>query len=165
MDQDNKEKLVDTPADTEASQKDARVKKVKEHPDDTSSFEGAALLPETAARRAKRARRHAFRNFTKNNYAMWRNFNLIILLASVIFGVGNYYMLKLNSDSHAASNCGGLRGLSQFDYGYNSVNFLIGIINLTGLNNKICTANVVTILIVLELGCLAYKQFVYFKAQ
>jgi len=95
---------------------------------------------------------------------MWRNFNLIILGASTIFGVGNYFMLKLNEENRESSNCGGLRNLSLFDYAFNALNFLIGVVNLTGLNNVICTANIVSILIVIELACLVYKQIVYFKA-
>ena len=84
--------IVRAPATVEQDQ-DTRVKKKKEYKDDTSSYEGPAILPADAARRANRARRHAFRKFTKNNHASWMRFNIIILLASLGFGIGNYFVV------------------------------------------------------------------------
>ena len=57
-----------------AKSEDKKDKKKKEkvYPDDTTSYEGVAPLPEDVDRRRKRARRHAFRKFIADHSGEWK---------------------------------------------------------------------------------------------
>ena len=151
----------------EGGAKAAETKKKKEkvYPDDTSSFEGVAALPEDDDRRRKRARRHAFRRFIEQHNSEWKSFNSVILLASLVFLVGNYFIGWINFANNDEKDCGNLKSLVYADYILHSANFVVCLINLTGLNFKLCFANLVLGFFVFEIVMLGWKQLIYFKAQ
>ena len=85
-----------------------RVKKAKVYPDDTSSYEGPALLPEDDLRREKRARRHAFRKFVAENKKAWLKFNGALLIFSIVAIIGTYFVQYINNTKNEGAECGNL---------------------------------------------------------
>ena len=73
--------------------------------------------------------------------------------------------MGLNDTHKGGIDCGHLRRLIYVDYTYHAFNLLMSLINLSGLNNKICFANLVIAILIFELVILAWKQFRYFHAQ
>ena len=84
-------------------------------------------------------------------------FNIIILLASLGFGIGNYFVVQLNTERKDGEDCGNLQTLIYVDYVLHGLNLLIALVNLTGLNNTICRSSFVMILLLVELMTLGYK--------
>ena len=66
----------------------------KEHPDDTTSFEGAnSSDSDVQKRRRNRSRRNAYKRFITNNRVAWRNFNCAFFFGSVIMAAGSYEVI------------------------------------------------------------------------
>lgn len=120
---------------------------------------------EDEQRRDKRARRHAFRKFVAENKKAWLKFNTVVLIVSILFIVCNFFVGRLNETKNEGATCGNLSGVRYIDYVLHSVNVIITIINLTGLNAKLCHGNIVLGAFIFELIMLGWKQLIYFQAQ
>ena len=62
------------------------------------------------------------------------------------------------------ATCSALRSIQYFIFTLHSVNTLISLINLTGLEIKICNSNLVCGLLLFEIGMLAFMQISYFQS-
>ena len=70
-----------------------RKKKKKEEPDDTTSYEGSDEY-RSAERQSKRAARKNYKTFKNENWEFWLIFNICIILISIGFGVGTFFILR-----------------------------------------------------------------------
>ena len=124
-----------------------RKKKKKEEPDDTTSYEGSDEY-RSAERQSKRAARKNYKTFKKENWEFWLIFNICIILISIGFGVGTFFILKNHSSNLAADqigrvastiNCSGLKLVMYFIIILHCVNTVVCLINLAQLEIKLCS--------------------------
>ena len=80
--------------DDDKAASDVESYKSKIDSDDTTS-NGTAPNDdyEVSARRMRRERRRSYKAFKKDNAGFWMWFNLIIVLGSILFQVGTYYVI------------------------------------------------------------------------
>ena len=115
---------------------------------------------EVSARRMRRERRRSYKAFKRDNKGFWMWFNLIIVLFSVLFQVGTYYVLEWSE-----SDCGNLRLTLYCVIMLHGVNTFMGLLNLAGCETKCCNANMVCFFMIFELGSLLWMQVSYFMSQ
>ena len=89
---------------------------------------------------------------------MW--FNLIIAFFSAGFMVGTYFILENNDN-----DCGSLRIVLYAVICLHFINILMTLINLCGLEVKICNGNAICAFSIFEITILCWMQVSYFKSQ
>jgi hypothetical protein len=77
-----------------------RKKKTKEDQEDTTSYEGSDEY-RSAERQSKRAARKNYKNFKSSNYEFWIIFNICVILLSIGFGVGTYFIIRNHTSTSA----------------------------------------------------------------
>jgi adenylylsulfate kinase len=55
---------------------------------------GQVIIYRSAERQSKRAARKNYKNFKSTNYEFWIIFNIVVILISIGFGVGTYFILR-----------------------------------------------------------------------
>ena len=149
----HKEELLD---------KETRLKPPKEDSDDTTSNGSADSMEyEVSARRSRRAMRRDYKAFKRENSGFWAWFNSIILLFSLGMGGGTYYFLQ---DPDNVS-CGGIKLVLWTTIILHFVNSLMAMINLCGLEMKLCNSNMVCCFSIFEMTMLVFMQVTYFRSQ
>ena len=146
------------PDDAEANNED---KESKIDSDDTTS-NGSAPNDEyeVSARRMKRARRRSYKAFKNENKSFWMWFNLTIVLFSLMFLVGTYYVLDWN-----ISDCGNLRLTLYTVIILHSMNIFMCLLNLSGCETRCCNQNMICFFMMFEMGTLMWMQVSYFMSQ
>ena len=89
---------------------------------------------------------------------MW--FNLTIVLFSIGLSVGTYFVV---SDENAPS-CGGIKMVLWAVICLHFVNTLMCLINLCGLEVKLCNSNGVCCFSIFEMTMLVWMQVTYFRS-
>ena len=89
---------------------------------------------------------------------MW--FNLIIAFFSAGFMVGTYFILENNTN-----DCGSLRLVLYAVICLHFINIIMTLINLCGLEVKICNGNSICAFSIFEITVLVWMQVSYFKSQ
>ena len=126
--------------------------------DDTSS-DGVEQGEKAELRRRGRGSRSSYRAFIKDNKKFWMCFNLIVMFACIVFGIGTYFILQME-----VPKCGVLDFTLYILMIFHLVNFVVCFFNLCGLEMKICNGTLVCVLVIFEFGVLLCMQFVYFDA-
>ena len=140
-----------------------RTKKEKEDSDDTTSFEDntEALDDfEVSAKQARRDRRRGYKSFIKENKSFWMWFNFTVAFFSAGFMVGTYLVLEDNT-----SDCANLSFTLYAVVCLHGINILMSLVNLCGLETKICNQNAVCCYVLFEMTILVFMQVSYFSAQ
>ena len=145
--------------------KDGLKRKEKEDSDDTTSYEGDTDRDAddfdyvVSAKKSRRSRRKAYKDFKKANKAFWMWFNLVIAFFSAGFLTGTYFVLEYNQN-----DCANLRVVLYAVICLHAVNILMTLINLCGLEVKLCNSNMVCCFIMFEITMLAWMQVSYFNS-
>ena len=140
-----------------------RKKKPKEDEDDTTSYEGDSQVLDDFqinAKLARRARRKGYKNFKLQNKKFWMWFNLLVAFFSAGFLTGTYIILNNNQN-----DCGNLAFNLYVVICLHSLNILMSLINLCGLETKICNQNAVCCFMLFEIAVLVFMQVTYFNSQ
>ena len=137
-----------------------KVKKDKEDSDDTTSYEDNDVKYddfEISAKQARRDRRRGYKNFIKENKSFWMWFNFAVAFFSAGFMVGTYLILENNNN-----DCSNLSFTLYVIIILHAVNILMCLMNLCGLETKICNQNAVCCFFLFELSVLTFMQVSYF---
>ena len=141
-------------------------KKAHDHSDideDDSYFnsDGAADSGnfEVAARRRVRKTKRLYKFFIKENRNFWLFFNLGMIVISIVFGFGTYFILVSDKD------CPSLRQILYATIPLNIMNVGVSAVNLTGNETKICSSNMICLLALIEITMMVWMQVTYFNAQ
>uniref|UniRef100_A0A7S3N4K5 Uncharacterized protein n=1 Tax=Strombidium inclinatum TaxID=197538 RepID=A0A7S3N4K5_9SPIT len=116
---------------------------------------------EVSARRSRRATRRQYKTFVRENKGFWMWFNLTIVLFSIGLSVGTYFIVK---DPEAPS-CGGIKMVLWAVICLHFMNSLMCLVNLCGMEVKLCNSNMVCCFSIFELTMLVWMQVTYFRSQ
>ena len=140
-----------------------KKRKAKDDSDDTTSFEGDSDRLDdfqVSAKHTRRSRRKVYKSFKKENKAFWMWFNLLVTFFSAGFLTGTYLILD-----NSLGDCGNLKFNLWTVMCLHSMNIFVSLINLCGLETKICNQNCVCVLMIGEAGVLVFMQVTYFNSQ
>uniref|UniRef100_A0A7S3CN82 Uncharacterized protein n=1 Tax=Strombidium rassoulzadegani TaxID=1082188 RepID=A0A7S3CN82_9SPIT len=138
-------------------------KVAKEDSDDTSSDGNAdSDNYEVNARRNRRAARRQYKQFIQENRKFWLSFNLAIIFFSLGFALGTYFILEMEEYS---DTCGGINIVLWAVICLHFVNLLVSLVNICGLEIKLCNSNMVCCFSIFELTVLVWMQVTYFRSQ
>ena len=112
-----------------------------------------------AQRRNVRRNKRQYKYFIRENKAFWMWFNLLVVFLSLAFIVGTYFILDSNP-----SNCASLRFILYATIFLHGMNMIIGLLNLTGKETKICTSTCVCVFSIIEVILLIWMNVSYFDA-
>lgn len=171
---DKKEQFLDNTnndGDTEkAVQGEQRKLKPKVDIDDTDSYEGSDDF-RSQQRQNSRQTKRTYKYFIKENKKFWISFNVVLFLASIGFQIGTYFILAFNSKDEMSEEqykqvqvCVQIKYVQYFIFGMHSLNTLIALVNFTGMEIRICSANLVCGLLLFEIGMLTFMQITYFQS-
>ena len=140
--------------------KESLLKKQKIDSDDTDTdgVDSAGDI-EVSARRSRREQRRQYKQFIKENKSFWMWFNLIIAFFSAGFMVGTYFILENN-----INDCGSLRLVLYAVICLHFINIIMTLINLCGLEVKVCNGNAICAFSIFEITILVWMQVSYFKS-
>lgn len=143
---------------------DDRVRKPKEDPQDTTSFEGADSEDSVVVmRRKNRARRGAYKRFIADHHEGWKVFNVSVFLISVVLALGSYKVIQYNRAN--GKDCAGLRGIHWTGMLLHWLNAMICLLNLCKLETKVCFFNAICTIGIIEMIVIAWLQVGYFNSQ
>ena len=126
---------------------------------------GADEDADMAAQKLKDDLAQEFREFREENIRFWTVFNSLILLTSIGLGVGCYFVWGSFVENVSTKKCVDLRDCTFFVMIMHGINAPVAILNLTGLESKVCRVNLVAILAVFELCMLVFMMIAYFDSQ
>lgn len=139
-------------------------KKKKEDEDDTTSYEGDSDKSVddyvVSAKKTRRARRQSYKKFKTENKGFWMWFNLLVAFFSAGFLTGTYLVL-----TSSTNDCSGLALNLYVIICLHSSNIIMCLVNLCGLETKICNQNAVCCYMLFELAVLVFMQVSYFNSQ
>ena len=140
-----------------------RIPRPKENPDDTTSYEdNDSDNYEVSARRSRRRARRQYIEFKDENKRFWLWFNLLIVFFSLGFATGTYFILEQEKYTEA---CGGIYIVLWAVICLHAINSLVCLINLCGLEVKLCNSNMVCCFGIFEMTILVWMQVTYFRSQ
>ena len=142
---------------------DSKKNKVKDDSDDTSSVEGQEKPTDdfiVSATRARRDRRKRYKNFRKENKQFWMWFNFLVSFFSVGFMVGTYLILD-----NSQQDCSNLTMSLYLVVCLHALNVIMSLVNLCGVETKICNQNMVCCIVLFEVTMLVLMQVTYFSSQ
>ena len=106
-----------------------------------------------------KTKKSAYEKFLHENKRPWKCFNLFTTLGSIGLAVGTFLVLNNQVD-----DCKGLKTALWMVFVMHIVNTLETIINLTGLEKKLCNGYMICGFFIFEIVVLSYMQVVYFEA-
>lgn len=103
----------------------------------------------------------AYAQFIKENKGPWLTFNICMTLGSIGLAVLTYFILQWQPNNCDSSN---LRLPLWMVFGMHIVNAVETLMNLTGLEAKVCTNPILCGFFIFELVILVYMQISYFES-
>jgi hypothetical protein len=101
-----------------------------------------------------------YEKFLKEKKSEWRIFNLTASLLSLFLALGTYFVIK----SHDGADCRNLRSTLNMVLILHAVNSAETLLNLVGLEKKLCSNWMTCIFLFFEGIMVAYMQIVYFNS-
>ncbi len=100
-----------------------------------------------------------FEKFVNENRRFWLCFNFWAIVISIGMAVGTFFVV-----TNSYEDCSTLKNTLWLVIIMHGLNFLENLLNLTGLDKKICSGQVLCGFFVVELTILIYMQVSYFEA-
>lgn len=111
-------------------------------------------------RRQGRGSRRQYRAFIRENKSFWMWFNMTIVFVSLGFGVGTYFILNIGE-----TDCAMMNMMLWLVIMLHFVNLFASLLNLCGMEKKICNSTLVCAFMIYEVSVLVMMQVTYFNAQ
>ncbi len=104
-------------------------------------------------------KKSAYDRFLVDNKKPWIWFNILTTLGSIGLAVGTFLVVWRQRE-----DCGGMKTALWLVFIMHIVNALETLLNLTGLERKLCTSFMMCGFFIFEVTVLIYMQVVYFEA-
>jgi hypothetical protein len=104
---------------------------------------------------------HAYERFLTENKKPWLWFNLLTTLGSIGLAVGTFFVVTNSVYSCSVSD---LKLTLWLVFTMHLINALETVLNLTGLERKLCTGPMMCVFFIFEVTVLVYMQVVYFES-
>ncbi|TNV75970.1 hypothetical protein FGO68_gene7477 [Halteria grandinella] len=100
-----------------------------------------------------------YEQFVESNKKRWTIFNIVTTLASVGMAIGTFFVIRAHEE-----DCLNLQQTLYLVFVMHIVNSLETILNVTGMEKKLCTGFWVCMFFIFEMTVIVYMQVVYFAA-
>lgn len=100
-----------------------------------------------------------YEQFIDGNKKQWTMFNVMTTLVSIAMAIGTYFVIAAHD-----TDCRNLKQTLYLVFVMHIVNSLETLLNIFGLEKKLCTGFWVTMFLIFEITVIVYMQVVYFAA-